>query len=81
MSHGLPQIGADLGKRSPWFGPEQPPVRMGWYECRYWSDRMRRWGLEVPRWWDGECWRFSARGEPSDFASHPRDQWRGRNAP
>lgn len=81
MRPGTPIIGADLQNRSPWFNAETHPVHVGWYECRYWSDRNRRWALEVPRWWDGQCWCFAEDGPASDFASRPRDQWRGRKAP
>lgn len=76
-----PILDGNLANRSPWFPAAIAPVRVGWYECRYWSDKYRRWSLSVPRWWDGAAWRFGPDEGPGDFGRHPRDEWRGRSAP
>jgi hypothetical protein len=76
-----PVPSADLSDRSPWLFAYTRPVRPGWYEVRYWSERMRLWSPYVMRWWDGRAWRFAPHHVASDFAGHLRDQWRGRNRP
>jgi hypothetical protein len=74
---------ADLSSRTPWFGRDEKPVRVGWYECRHWAGHYRKWKLNVWRWWDGHVFRFSPNslGVASDFGFHPYDQWRGRVEP
>lgn len=78
---GAPSASADISDRSPWLFSYTRPVRHGWYECRYWSDAMRSWSAGVMRYWDGRHWRFGSNMSGSDFSSHLRDQWRGRNRP
>lgn len=79
----LPILDSDLTKRTPWFPHDIKPVHIGWYECRYWSDSYRKWGLETYRWWDGYVFKFGPDSESvaSDFGFHPNDQWRGRTTP
>lgn len=81
MRPDTPILDANLEKRTRWFGRAEKPARVGWYECRYWSDRYRQWALAVPRWWDGQVFRFSPDGPASDFGFQPRDEWRGRTEP
>jgi hypothetical protein len=80
LPNDVPRLDRDLSNRTDWFPRDISPVHVGWYECRYWSDRYRKWGLEVARWWDGHAFKFGPGEEDvaSDFGSHLYDQWRGR---
>jgi len=80
MKPGYPIIGSNIDTRTRWFWRDEKPVRIGWYECRCWSEKYRMWALEVPRWWDGRVFLFSPDQPVSDFGFQPRDMWRGRIA-
>ena len=55
-------------KRTPWFPVSVKPVRVGWYEARYWP--MRK---VLLMYWDGRGW--------DGFLVWERDTWRGLTEP
>jgi hypothetical protein len=63
---------------TPWFtAVTQPPVRVGWYECRNSPDRADQDGGR--RYWNGKRWlERGPRSKPVGFGTWTLDnQWRG----
>ncbi len=63
-----------MSKVTEWYPASVKPVRGGWYECQYSGE-----GGSYIRYFDGQEWRYSSRGNLCAFAlsGFPRDQWRG----
>lgn len=66
----------DLPPRTDWYPATIDPVRIGWYECRYYD-------YDIPQlyWWDGFLWRYGPEEPLTAFgnggADAENESWRG----
>lgn len=75
MLQKLPDLYGNADKTD-WLPANTRPVRIGWYEVRYWSPEFRTRGPNYLRYWTGKVW-LAVGGVRCGFGAYPEDEWRG----
>lgn len=63
-----------------WYPMSINPVRVGWYELRFWIFQRGEFSGPCRRYWDGRRWSYETHGQRAIVITID-DEWRGRANP